>query len=131
MQVGYLGGLQRDRKYGPSQWVNGFETEVYLGWRFIGFRDLLYVGQDQMPLYADYGQLLNQGDPRFRAKLYNRTDLFFYIVRRSFVTCYAGWSLIVTDKGDISNQQQVVCRFNLDGLLRHPTKTKIRTLSWR
>lgn len=131
VQVGYLGGLQRDRKYGFSQWVSGFEAEVYLGWRFIGFRDLLYVGQNQMPLYPDYGQLLNQGDPRFRAKLYNRTDLFFYIVRRSFVTCYAGWSLIVTDKGDISNQQQVVCRFNLDGLLHNPSKTKIRTLNWR
>lgn len=131
LQVGYLGGLQRDRKYGQQWWTNGFVAEMYLGWRFIGFRNSFYVGQDQMPLYAQYGQLLNQGDPRYRAELYNRTDLFFYIVRRSFVTCYAGWSLIVTDKGTISNQQQVVCRFNLDGLLRHPEKKKIRTLSWR
>lgn len=131
LQLGYLGGLQRDRKYGGSWWTNGFVADFYLGWKWIGFRNSFYVGQDQMPLYADYGQLLNQGDPRFRADLYNRTDLFFYIVRRSFVTCYAGWSLLVTDHGTISNQQQVVCRFSLDGLLRNPTKKKIRTLSWR
>lgn len=131
LQIGYLGGLQRDRRYDRQYWVNGMVAELYLGWRFIGFRNSLYWGDDQMPLYSHYGSLLNQGDPRFRASLFNRTDLFFYIVRRSFVTCYAGWSLIVTDHGTISNQQQVVCRFNLDGLLRHPQKKQIRTLNWR
>ncbi|MBQ4508207.1 MAG: hypothetical protein II970_04855 [Paludibacteraceae bacterium] len=131
LQAGYLCGFQRDRRAHREQWCHGFHAALAIGWRFIGFRNELYAGQNQMPLYGKYGVVLNQGDPRYQAELYNRTDLYFYIVRRSFVTCWAGWSLLVTDKGTVSNQQQVVCRFNLDGLLHHPEKKKIRTLSWR
>lgn len=131
LQAGYIGAFQRDRRFDKQYWCHGFHASFYLGWRFIGLRNELYVGQNQMPLYSDYGTLLNQGDPSYQAGLFNRTDLFFYLVRRSFVTCYAGWGLIVTDHGTISNQQQVVCRFDLDGLLHHPSKTKIKTLSWR
>ena len=131
VQVGYLGSLQRDRKAGFTYWCHGMQADVCLVWRFIGFRNILYVGQNQMPLYPQYGQLLNQGDPRYQAKLYNRTDLWFYIVRRSFVTCFAGWSLLLTDHGTVSNQQQVVCRFNLDAVLHDRRKTTIKTLGWR
>lgn len=131
LEVGYICGFQRDRKIEQQYWCHGFHACFTLGWRFIGFRNELYVGQNQMPLYPQYGTLIYQGETGYRANLYNRTDLYLYIVRRSFVTCYAGWGLIITDRGTISNQQQVVCRFNLDGLLHHPSKDKIRTLSWR
>ena len=130
-QVGYLGGLQRDRKAGDTYWCHGMQADVSLVWRFIGFRNTLYWGQNQMPLYKQYGQLLNQGDPRYQARLYNRTDLYFYIVRRSFVTCFAGWSLLLTDHGTVSNQQQVVCRFNLDAVLHNRQRRTIKTLTWR
>ncbi|MCQ2333338.1 MAG: hypothetical protein MJZ88_01850 [Paludibacteraceae bacterium] len=43
--------------------------------------------------------MLNQGDPPYQASLYNHTDIFFYLVRRSFVKCYAGWSFLVTNSG--------------------------------
>lgn len=139
IQVGYLGSFERDRRYSEQWWRSGAQAELCLVWKFIGFRNLLYVGQNQMPLYRRYGQVLNQGDPRYQALLYNRSDLYFYIVRRSFVTCYAGWSFLVsrepTQEGSVhsvlSHQQQVVCRFNLDAVLHNRHKTTIRTLSWR
>jgi len=96
-----------------------------------------------MPLYPQYGQLVNQGDPRYQARIYNRTDIFFYLIRRSFVTAYAGWNLLYLDGYGLSHQQQVVCRFSLEPLLRYTklTKeermaerkagTKLRTLSYR
>lgn len=130
VQAGYICGWQRDRAAHNNHWEHGFHASVCLGWRFIGFRNELYVGHNQMPLYKQYGTLLNQGDPHYQASLYNRTDIFFYLVRRSFVTCYAGWSFLVTDKGVLSHQPQLCCRFNLDGL-KDNQKKQIRTLSWR
>ena len=152
LQAAYLGSFQRDRRYGQQYFCHGAQLDLALVWRFIGLRNILYVGQNQMPLYKRYGQLLNQGDPRYQARLYNRTDLYLYIIRRSFVTCFAGWSLLVTDNGipgngisgdgtlhngtpnqryTLSHQQQVVCRFNLDAALHNRRKQTIRTLSWR
>ncbi|MBQ7191301.1 MAG: hypothetical protein IJS00_00310 [Paludibacteraceae bacterium] len=131
VQVGYISGLQRDRKARNTYWCHGMQADIALVWRFIGFRNLTYFGQNQMPLYKEYGQLLNQGEPRYQSTFINRSDLYFYIVRRSFVTCFAGWSLIVTDHGKISNQQQVVCRFNLHSALHNRRKETIKTLNWR
>ncbi len=131
LQVGYLCGIQRDRHIHTTHVAHGMHADFMLRWRFIGLRNALYVGQNQMPFYPTYGSLLNQGDPHFQAKLYNRTDLYFYLIRRSFVTCYAGWNLLVTDRGTISHQQQIVCRFNLDAVLHDRRKATIRTLSYR
>ena len=143
LQAGYIGSFQRDRVKQLQYFCHGFHADFYLGWRFIGVRNEFYYGDNQMPLYAGYGQILNQGDPRYQARIYNRTDIFFYLIRRSFVTAYAGWNLLYLDGYGLSHQQQVVCRFSLEPLLQYTkltkderkaerTKgTKLRTLTYR
>lgn len=143
LQVGYIGSFQRDRRAKEQWFAHGLHIDFILTWRFIGVRNEFYYGDNQMPLYAQYGQILNQGDPRYQARIYNRTDIYFYLIRRSFVTAYAGWNLLYLDGYVLSHQQQVVCRFSLEPLLRWTKLTKdervlarkegikLRTLSYR
>lgn len=143
LQVGYIGSFQRDRRAEEQWFAHGFHAEFCLTWRFIGFRDAFYFGQNQMPLYPQYGQLVNQGDPKYQARIYNRTDIFFYLIRRPFVTAYAGWNLLYVHGHGLSHQQQVVCRFSLEPLMRWTKMSKdermtarkqgdkLRTLSYR
>ena len=84
-----------------------------------------------MPLYSGYGPLVNQGDSRYQARIYNRMDVFFYLIRRSFVTAYAGWNLLYLEGYGLSHQQQVVCRFSLEPLLQYTKLTKSERLSER
>lgn len=131
LSAGYICSIERDRHVNEAYVAHGAHIDLMLRWRFIGLRNSLYVGQNQMPLYPVYGSLLNQGDPHYQALLFNRTDIYLYLIRRSFVTCYAGWNLLVTDKGVLSHQQQIVCRFNLDAVLHHREKKVLRSLSYR
>ena len=143
LQVGYIGSFQRDRRAEQQWFAHGFHADFCLVWRFIGLRNEFYIGKNQMPLYPQYGQVLNQGDPKYQAEIYNRTDLFFYLIRRPFVTAYAGWNLLYVHGHGLSNQQQVVCRFSLEPLMQWTKMTKderlesrkrgdkLRTLSYR
>lgn len=116
IQMGYLMGYQRDRKAEESHLLHGALADIYIGWRFIGLENRLYAGEGQMPLYTRYGSTLNQGNPYYNSKIYNRTDLFIYFVRRPFVTCYFAWNLHYTYGHKLGHQQQFVARFNLGGL---------------
>lgn len=131
LQAGYIGSFQRDRVKAQQWFCHGFHADFYLGWRFIGLRNEFYFGDNQMPLYSGYGPLVNQGDSRYQARIYNRTDVFFYLIRRSFVTAYAGWNLLYLEGYGLSHQQQVVCRFSLEPLLQYTKLTKSERLSER
>lgn len=117
-QIGYVGGIQRNRFIETTYSPHGFNAEFYLQWRFLGIKDHLYVGDCQYPLYSQKGNLLNQGDPFYQSELYNRLDMFVYLIRNNFVNCYFSWNLHYTDAG-MDNQQQLIVRFCLDGLNRN------------
>ncbi|MDD3404868.1 MAG: hypothetical protein PHH23_01180 [Paludibacteraceae bacterium] len=123
-QVGYILGLQRDRKRELSYVPQGCKIDLFLRWRFLGLQNSFYVGNNLMPLYAECGTLLNQGNPFYQAQVYNRTDVFIYIIRRSFVNCYFSWNFHYTQGDKLSHQQQLIVRFNLDGLKHRNTKLR-------
>ncbi len=124
LQVGYLMGFQRDRKAEEQYFRHGALVDLYIGWRFLGLENRLYAGEGQMPLYHKYGALLNQGNPYYNSKIYNRTDLFIYLVRRPFVTCYFAWNFHYTYGQKLGHQQQFVARFNLGGI-KKPKNVKL------
>ena len=126
VRVGYLGGYYTDRKVGAMSVRSGFLCDFFVRWRFLGLKNSLYVGQGQMPYYEKYGSELYQGSALYQSGLYNRTDVMVYLIRRSFVNCYFSWNFHVLKGYGLSNEQQLVLRFNLDGLKR---KEKLRNLS--
>lgn len=115
LKCGYQLGLQRHR--GEGKWIapQGVLVEFYIQWRFLGLKDTFYAGGNQMPFYSrpDIGALLNQGDPFYQTRLYNRTDLFCYLFRNSFVNCFVSLNLHYAEK-EINFQQQLVVRLNID-----------------
>ena len=122
-RIGYMGGYYTDRKAGEMQLSSGVTIDFSLRWRFLGLKNSFYYGQGQMPYYARYGQELYQGSPFYQAKLYNRTDLMLYLLRREMVHCYFAWNLHVVDGYGLSNQQQLVLRFNFGNVNKRNKKS--------
>lgn len=113
LQTSYVGGFQRDRTANESYINHGFMADLYLKWRFIGCSNTFYAGDPIMPLYSTYGNLLNQGDANYQNSIYNRTDLFVYIIERPFVNLYFSWNIHYVPSEKIAHQQQLILRFNL------------------
>ena len=119
IQAGYLMSWQRDRVAHLSSVSHGLHAELGLRWRFIGMRSELYYGGNAMPLYSGYGPLLNQGDPKYQARLYSRTDVYLCMFHYRFATAYAAWNFIYTLGDGLSHRQEVIACFNLDELMTY------------
>lgn len=128
VRANYIVAIQNDRKDKLHYMPQGGLLEIFLRWRWIGFRNVTYYGDPQMPLYPKYHSLLNQGDPFYQAGFYNRSDIFFYIFNNSFVNCFASANFHYAD-GVFVTQQQIVAQFSLDGVWGFRTnKHKLRTI---
>ena len=107
--------------------------EVYANWWFLGLKNTLYVGDNLQPLLQSdnlgtpIGALMCQGDPFYQARFYNRTDLFVYLYRASFVNCYFSYNMHYQG-GRLQSQQQLIVRFNLGGLKTQKRGTLLRGL---
>lgn len=115
IRAGYIVGLQRWRKPNLSSIPQGLYIELYANWWFVGLKNTFYYGSNLMPYYSEFGADLNQGDPFFQSRLYNRTDIFLYLYRSSFVNFYFSWNMHY-DGQSLNHQQQLIVRFSLDGL---------------
>ena len=110
LEAGLMLSLNRDRKDMLWKSPMGFLGDVKLRkWRF-ELRDRLYAGNPQFSDYKTYGAQLHRGDPYYRSSLYNRTDISFYLLNRTNVTCYVGASFHYTEKS-LDNSQQIILRF--------------------
>ncbi len=127
IRANYIISLQQDREAGFRSIPQGGLLEIFLRWRMIGFRNVTYYGGSLMPLYPQYHSLLNQGDPLYQAKFYNRTDVFLYVYNSSFVNCFVSANFHVAD-GVFTTSQQVVAQFSLDGIWDYKHKRKLRTV---
>lgn len=117
----YILGIQRYRMKGLSEMPQGVLLEAFARWRFLGIRNTFYAGGNLMPYYSSFGCDLNQGDPFYQATRYNRTDLFIYIVRKSFVNVYFSWNMHKVPNEKLQHQQQLIASFRLSGI-KHDTK---------
>lgn len=116
IKVGYIYGFARDRLHQRTFQPQGFYIELYLNWWFLGLKNTFYYGDNLQPFRSDIGPLMCQGDPFYQSRLYNRLDLFLYLYRSSFVDFYFSYNFHF-DNRQIQEQQQLIVRFNLDGLL--------------
>jgi len=115
IRANYIIAFENDRDASLHFMPQGALLEIFLRWKWIGFRNVTYYGDAQMPLYPLYHSLLNQGDPFYQAVFYNRSDIFFYIYNNSFVNILASANFHVAD-GTFSTQQQIIAQFSLDGV---------------
>jgi len=114
LKAGYILSINRERRTESTFIRHGAAIELLLNWRFLGVKNTFYVGENLFPLYPTYASLLTRGDPYYQSKLYNRTDIYIYLFRNSFLNCYFSWNLHFVPRYKIGHQQQVILRFNLD-----------------
>ena len=116
LRAGYIYGFARDRQHAVTYQPQGLYVELYVNWWFLGLKNTFYYGDNLQPFRHDIGALMCQGDPFYQSRLYNRLDLFAYLYRSSFVDFYFSYNFHF-DNRQIQEQQQLIVRFNLDGLL--------------
>lgn len=113
LKIGYHISLDRLRNVGTWHHPQGVLIDLLAEWRFLGLRNTFYTGGAQMPLYPQLGAQLNQGDPFYQSPTYNRTDIYAYIFRNSYLNCLASCNLHYTP-GNLDFQQQLILRFYID-----------------
>ncbi len=114
LKVGYHLSLERLRNEGTWYHPQGVLIDLLAEWRFLGLHNTFYTGGAQMPFYPQLGAELNQGDPFYQSPIYNRTDIYAYIFRKSYLNCLASCNLHYTHTGHFDFQQQLTLRFYLD-----------------
>lgn len=114
IRAGYIFGWQRDRALDESFLSHGALVEIYANWWFLGIKNTLYAGDNLQPL-RPRSAVLCLGDPFYQSPFYNRTDIFLYLYRSSFMNMYFSWNMHY-DLHRLQHQQQLIVRFNLDGI---------------
>ena len=114
LQVGYIFEWERDRATDESLFPQGMLVELYARWWFLGLKNTFYYGENLQP-FRSRNAYFNLGDPFYQSRLYNRTDLIVYLYRSSFVNFYFSWNMHY-DTYHLQHQQQLIVRFNLDGI---------------
>lgn len=67
IQVGWIQGLHKDRKIAEDyNMPGGVQVEVRVEKWNIGLYNTIYIGNNQMPYYSDYGSYLYLGNPYYR-----------------------------------------------------------------
>lgn len=114
LKTGLLAGLTRDR--GDKIWRNsvGFRGVLDVEWWRLGLRNTVYVANNPLfPIHDRYGTLLNEGEPYFSEKFYNRTELSGLLVSyRDMVRLKAELDFHVTTR-DFMFYQRLVLTVNI------------------
>ncbi|MBR4845134.1 MAG: hypothetical protein IKU98_01800 [Bacteroidaceae bacterium] len=119
LNAGVVFSLNRDRE--DNQWKTplGFMGEVAIKkWRF-ELKDHLYWGEKQFSDYKKHGNNLFRGDPYYQSRCYNRTDITFYLLNKSYVQCRATASVHLTEHCLDNSQQIILHLFPSHNLLKN------------
>ena len=122
IRAGYIFGWQRDREVNESFLNHGLIIELYANWWFLGLKNTFYYGDNLQPL-RPRNAFICLGDPFYQSRIYNRTDIFAYLYRSSFVNFYFSWNMHY-DGNRLQHQQQMIVRFQLEPLMQELTGRK-------
>ena len=124
LRTSYIFSYQRDRKNNQLSINHGLLAEFSIKWRFLEAENTLYIGDPLMPLYPQYGSLLNQGESIYQHRIYNKTEFSVYILQFPFVDVRFSWNLHYTQNQPLAHQQLLTAHFNLNNLMNKIKKDK-------
>jgi hypothetical protein len=120
--VGWAVGMERSRKLGEWHRPHGFLTEIKIEYKGLALNNTYYNGQSQQVFRNDYGSELYWGDPMYRAKAYNRSDLSILFYKSDVVNIKMTWSLHFAEQ-TMYHEQLFGASFDLNSL-KKPTGKK-------
>lgn len=114
--AGWVAGLERSRADNTG-WIssNGVIVETRLEYKWFGIYNSFYRGGGLMNFYRDHGNKLYWGDPVYRAKTYNRSDLYINFVQSHILNIELTWSLHFLENR-VYNEQMLKVMVNLSSL---------------
>ena len=114
--AGWVAGFERARADNTG-WIkmNGFLMETRIEYRKIGLFNTYYIGDGLMKFYEDHGSDLYWGDPVYRAKKYNRTDMYVSFYRDRTINMELTYSLHFLESR-IYHEQMIKIRIDLNNL---------------
>ena len=113
LRTSYIISYQRERRTNTLYIAHGFLAELSMKWRFLEAENTLYVGNPLMPLYPQYGPLLNQGEAFFQRPIYNKTQFSVYILQCPFANIRFSWNLHYTPGYPLAHQQLLTAQLNI------------------
>ena len=110
VRVGALASFTRDR--GDMDWKTpvGAWLDIDVAWRWLEVKNTTYAGGRLFPYYSRYGAMLDQGEPFYASKWYNRTSVFGTILSNDFMNLRASLDFNVA-KGCFIFYQRLMLRF--------------------
>jgi hypothetical protein len=114
VNAGWIVGLERARA-DQTGWITqpGLMVEANIEYKGIGIFNNFYSGEKQMNFYSDHSNELYWGDPVYRAKIYNRADLYLNFFHNTMVNLKLVYSLHFVE-GKIYHEQLLKITFNLN-----------------
>jgi hypothetical protein len=119
--VGWSVGFDRDRNIGVWHRPQGFLSEIKVEYKGLGVFNTYYRGGSQQFFYEDHGNELYWGDPIYRAKEFNRTDIYVYFMKTDVVKLKLIYSLHFTEQ-TMYHQQAFYATFDLDNFNKKDTE---------
>ncbi|MDR2929049.1 MAG: hypothetical protein LBV41_12755, partial [Cytophagaceae bacterium] len=124
--IGWSAGLERDRTFKNGHTLHGLLSELKIEYRGLGLFNTFYNGASQQVFFGDHGGELYWGDPIYRAKQYDRADVYVNFFKTDVVNVRFSYSFHFTE-GNVYETQALYATFNLDNLGREK-KTAYRYL---
>lgn len=90
IRAGVAVTVERNRALGGWRTPAGGWLEIVAGWKGFRVENMLYAGGRLLPSYGVFGSLLYQGEPYYAARFYDRANVSYGIIRRSFMDLRAG-----------------------------------------
>jgi hypothetical protein len=114
--AGWVMGIERART-GDADWVgkHGLLVEARAEYRFAGIYNSFYACQGLMQFYNDHENDLYWGDPVYRAKVYDRLDVYIDFMKNKNVSLELTWALHFLE-GSLYHEQLLKLRVNLNNL---------------
>ena len=113
LRTSYIFSYQRERRTNTLYIAHGFLAELTIKWRFLEAENTLYIGNPLMPLYPQYGALLNQGETFYQYPTYNKTQFSVYIVQCPFANIRFSWNLHYIPGQPLAHQQLLTANLNI------------------
>ena len=126
VRAGALSSITRNRAFDKWKMPVGAWLEIHLGWRWLGWHNTTYAGGRLFPYYTSFGALLDQGEPYYQSKWYNRTTLYGTIIDNRFVNMRASLDFNVA-KSNFTFYQRLIVRVYIDSSFKKlPEKYKLK-----
>lgn len=122
VRAGVLGALTRNRAV--DNWLTpaGLWLDITLRYKRLGWDNTFYAGKALFPFYTTFGPQLDQGEPYYSKKWYDRTSLFLSIFDNKYVNMRASLDFNIAPD-NFTFYQRLIVRVFIDSAFKKTPKT--------